>query len=173
MTHWARLEKPSPERPAESPSSNSPANITLTSPATEPEESIWVVRPLWQRATLAGAYLAVSLYFGVMFFGSRARYIHRLHIIYPPVPSQGTGSAKRRSLFFQTCDNSGPMHGRVVPLRRCKMKLAATDRTQVFLEVNGTPAPFRIGTAGAKINGKETPPSRVFTELAKCGILLS
>jgi len=169
LTRWARLEKLSPERPAESPSSNSPTNITSTSPDTEPEEAIWVLRPLWQRAALAGAYMSVSLAFGVIFFGSRARYIHRLHIIPSPASSQGTGSAKGQSLFFQTCDTSG-MYGRVVPLRRCKMKSPATDWTQVFLEVNGTPALFRIGTAGAKINGKEKPPSQVFAELAHRGI---
>ncbi|KIM82532.1 hypothetical protein PILCRDRAFT_820390 [Piloderma croceum F 1598] len=171
VTRWARLEeKPSSERPAESPSSNSPTNITSTGSPTEPEEPIWVLRPLWQRAALASTYMAVSLAFGVMFFGSRARYVRRLHII--SAPSQGTGSAKGRSLFFQTCDNSG-MYGRVVPLRRCKMKLVATDWTRVLLEVNhdGNPTLFRVGTAGAKINGKETLPSQVFAELVKCGVL--
>jgi len=166
LNHWSRLEKPLPGRPAASPSSK---DDTLNSPASESEENTWVLRPLWQRATLAGVYVTVSLSFGVMFFGGRARYVHRLHIMGPLESLQGTGSAKGRTLFFQTCDN-GRMHGRVVPLRQCKIMLAARDWTLVFLEAKGTPGVFRIGTAGAKIKGKETPPSEVFAELAKRGI---
>jgi hypothetical protein len=48
--------------------------------------------------------------------------------------------------------------------------LAPKDKTLVFLEAKGTRGVFRIGTAGAKIDGKDAPPSQVFVELAKRGI---
>jgi hypothetical protein len=42
----------------------------------------------------------------------------------------------------------------------------------VSLEVDhdGTPDLFLIGDSGAKINGKDTPRSQIFAELAKCGV---
>jgi len=49
--------------------------------------------------------------------------------------------------------------------------LSAKDRTLVFLEAKGARGIFRIGTAGAKIDGKGVPPSQVFDQLTKRGIL--
>jgi hypothetical protein len=107
--------------------------------------------------------MVVGLSFGIMFFNRRAHYVHRLHLA-PP-----SGSVKGRNLLFQTCGN-GRLQGHVVPLSHCKIMLGAKDWTLVSLEAKGTEGVFRIGTTGAKIDGKDVPPSKVFHELSKRGI---
>ena len=156
----------SPEKIAASQSSNS---TTSTSPASKSEEIVWVLRPLWQRAALASAYMAMVLASGAVLFTQRARYVHRLHLVVQPKPSRGFGSVKGRSLFFQTCHN-GRMEGHVVPLGHCKIMVVSEDKTSVILKVEGTRGAFNIGTAGAKIDGNDAPPFQVFAELVKRGI---
>ena len=119
---------------------------------------------------MAGVYMVIALSYGVIFFGERARCVYRLHLIASPSPSRGSGSVKGRMLCFQTCAN-GRLQGHVVPLRHCKIMRAAKDRTLVSLEAKGMRGVFRLGTAGAKIDGKGVPPSQVFDELARRGLL--
>jgi hypothetical protein len=48
--------------------------------------------------------------------------------------------------------------------------LSPKDTSVVYLEAKDRRGIFRIGTEGAKVDGKDTPPSQVFAELAKRGI---
>ena len=165
LNYWAQIKEPSPENPAVPVS---PKDSTSTSPTPKPKPVTYVLRPLWQRASLVGFYVTAGLFFGIAFFQLRSRYVQKLHLVLSSGPSRGSG--KGRTLIFQTCAD-GPLQGHVVPLNQCKIKHAEKDKTSVFLKVEGTHGVFRVGTAGAKIGGKDTPPSQVFDTLVQRGIL--
>jgi hypothetical protein len=164
LNHWSSIEAPSEEAPLPSPTD--PAQ---TSPVSKSKDFNYILRPLWQRVTIAGAYVTLAICAGVVFISSRARYINRMHIIAPFESAAGAESFKGRTLFFQTCNN-GRTRGHIVPLAFCKMTFAASDKTLVFLEAKGIRGGFRIGTADARINGEVVPSSQVFGRLAKRGI---
>lgn len=165
LNHWSHIEVP-PEDP---PSSASPTESAKTSPGPKSKDLNYVLRPLWQRSSVAGAYVTFAICAGVISFSARARCINRLHIILPSKSTAGTDTAKSRMLFFQSC-NDRPTRGHVIPLRSCKITLAASNNSPVFLEAKGIRGAFRIYTVDARINGQVVPPCQIFAHLAKRGI---
>lgn len=147
----------------------SPETTSEASHIPETKDSTWVLRPTWQRATLAGLYVVVGFSLGVKLFASRARHVHRLHIMTPNSSTKGLGPLKSRTLFFQTC-SGGEKRGHVAPLSQCKLLLHRKDPTQVYLQAKDIRGTFLIGTSDANINGKDISPAGVFAELAKLGM---
>jgi len=166
LHHWARIEDlPS----AEALPPSSPQDINSTNPTSKSKDFHYVLHPLWHRVAVAGAYVTMAACAGVIFFSKRARYISRLHVLVAPKHPAGAKSSSRRRLFFQTCNN-GKTQGHIIPISQCKIMLAASDKSLVFLKANGVQGVFRIGTAGGMIYGKAVPPSQVFADLARHGI---
>jgi len=164
LNHWSRIEPPLEDLP-----SSSPTEPAQTSATPKPKDLNYVLRPLWQRVSLASVYVTMAICASAVFFNSRARLINRLHIIALSKSIVGAGSSKGRTLFFQTCNN-GQTRGHVVPLACCKITLAGSGKALIFLEAKGIQGAFRIGTGDAKIDGQVVPPSQIFGHLAKRGI---
>lgn len=188
LNYWSRLERPPAAAEDLVAIDGSAAPAPGPTATDEQKEEKWVLRPQWQRASLCGVYITLSLALGLKLFATRARQIHRLHFL-APAPSASaasSGRVKSRTLMFQTCA-SGALRGHTAPLAHCKMLLDAGDSKRVYLQVRppadagaggrgrgeaagGGAGTFILGTAGALVGGKDVASAKVFEALAKAGV---